>query len=178
MSLILCPECQRKISDRATNCPGCGFPLHSSEDPPTVISAPSLETTCAETVTIPAGFTVPEKIRNPLRSLVNVVLFFAIIAVIRSGGAEGSFALIALPSCVAFFLARIDSRRNRRAWEPVTRYRTEIMEEFGDQIKTPNQLQLAMCLQSLAKEPNWDSTLRRKNVVEQLTILFPKLRKD
>ena len=27
MALIRCPECQREISDRAHDCPVCGFPL-------------------------------------------------------------------------------------------------------------------------------------------------------
>lgn len=27
MALIKCPECGREISDRAANCPGCGFPI-------------------------------------------------------------------------------------------------------------------------------------------------------
>lgn len=27
MSLIKCPECGREISDKAVNCPGCGYPL-------------------------------------------------------------------------------------------------------------------------------------------------------
>jgi hypothetical protein len=27
MTLISCPECQRKISDQAQSCPQCGYPL-------------------------------------------------------------------------------------------------------------------------------------------------------
>lgn len=27
MALIHCPECGREVSDRASSCPGCGFPL-------------------------------------------------------------------------------------------------------------------------------------------------------
>lgn len=27
MALIRCPECNREISDKATACPGCGYPL-------------------------------------------------------------------------------------------------------------------------------------------------------
>ncbi len=27
MSLIMCPECGRQVSDQATNCPGCGCPI-------------------------------------------------------------------------------------------------------------------------------------------------------
>jgi predicted nucleic acid-binding Zn ribbon protein len=27
MSLIHCPECQKKISDKAASCPDCGYPV-------------------------------------------------------------------------------------------------------------------------------------------------------
>ena len=27
MAIVKCPECGREVSDRATSCPGCGFPL-------------------------------------------------------------------------------------------------------------------------------------------------------
>ena len=27
MALIECPECGKKISDKATTCPNCGFPI-------------------------------------------------------------------------------------------------------------------------------------------------------
>lgn len=30
MALIRCPECNREISDKATACPGCGYPLNST----------------------------------------------------------------------------------------------------------------------------------------------------
>ena len=31
MTLAKCPECSREVSDRAVNCPGCGYPLRPSE---------------------------------------------------------------------------------------------------------------------------------------------------
>ena len=31
MALINCPECKKEVSDKAANCPSCGFPLHKSE---------------------------------------------------------------------------------------------------------------------------------------------------
>jgi hypothetical protein len=34
MSLISCPECNSEISDQASNCPHCGFPLHGVDDEP------------------------------------------------------------------------------------------------------------------------------------------------
>jgi len=30
MSLVKCPECQSEVSDRASSCPKCGFPLKES----------------------------------------------------------------------------------------------------------------------------------------------------
>ena len=27
MSLILCPECNHRLSDKAISCPGCGYPM-------------------------------------------------------------------------------------------------------------------------------------------------------
>jgi len=27
MALVICPECNKKISQYTENCPGCGFPL-------------------------------------------------------------------------------------------------------------------------------------------------------
>lgn len=32
MALIFCPECNKKISDRAINCPNCGLPLSPIND--------------------------------------------------------------------------------------------------------------------------------------------------
>ena len=31
MSLIICPECKKQISDKARTCPNCGLPLSSDE---------------------------------------------------------------------------------------------------------------------------------------------------
>ena len=31
MTLILCPECKREISDQANTCPHCGFPIEKLE---------------------------------------------------------------------------------------------------------------------------------------------------
>ena len=31
MALIRCPECQNNVSDKATSCPHCGFPLSKAE---------------------------------------------------------------------------------------------------------------------------------------------------
>jgi hypothetical protein len=32
MALIKCPECQNEVSDKATSCPHCGFPIHNVEE--------------------------------------------------------------------------------------------------------------------------------------------------
>ena len=34
MALILCPECNREISDRAPNCPHCGCPIAAPNQAP------------------------------------------------------------------------------------------------------------------------------------------------
>lgn len=31
MALIKCPECEKEISDQATNCPNCGYPIKKEE---------------------------------------------------------------------------------------------------------------------------------------------------
>ncbi|MDE5803214.1 MAG: zinc-ribbon domain-containing protein [Lachnospiraceae bacterium] len=28
MALIKCPECGKEISDKASSCPGCGYPIN------------------------------------------------------------------------------------------------------------------------------------------------------
>lgn len=33
MALINCPECNKEVSDKAVNCPTCGYPLHKSDSP-------------------------------------------------------------------------------------------------------------------------------------------------
>lgn len=38
MALIKCPECSKKVSDRATNCPDCGCPLNAKQN-----NSPDLE---------------------------------------------------------------------------------------------------------------------------------------
>ncbi len=32
MALISCPECKHQVSDRATSCPNCGYPISSNRD--------------------------------------------------------------------------------------------------------------------------------------------------
>ena len=32
--LILCPECEMQVSDKAVSCPHCGYPLRSKQSPP------------------------------------------------------------------------------------------------------------------------------------------------
>ena len=38
MAIIVCPECKREISDKATSCPGCGYPLQQTTENPATIS--------------------------------------------------------------------------------------------------------------------------------------------
>ena len=32
MALIKCPECGKQISNKATSCPDCGFPMNTTKD--------------------------------------------------------------------------------------------------------------------------------------------------
>lgn len=41
MALINCPDCQKEISDKAINCPNCGYPLHQTETQLQEISVPT-----------------------------------------------------------------------------------------------------------------------------------------
>lgn len=42
MALIKCPECEKEVSDKASNCPNCAFPLQESKSDGTVrIKTPS-----------------------------------------------------------------------------------------------------------------------------------------
>jgi TM2 domain-containing membrane protein YozV len=37
MALMVCPECQKEVSDKAAACPACGYPIHGigeTESPP------------------------------------------------------------------------------------------------------------------------------------------------
>ena len=38
MSLVKCPECEKKISDKAVKCPGCGYPLNVKQDERNILS--------------------------------------------------------------------------------------------------------------------------------------------
>jgi endogenous inhibitor of DNA gyrase (YacG/DUF329 family) len=40
MALIQCPECGKTVSDRAGNCPSCGFPLNTQTPPPAPNAGP------------------------------------------------------------------------------------------------------------------------------------------
>jgi len=46
MALINCPECKKEVSDKAANCPSCGFPLHPQETQ--VQTTTTQELTCPE----------------------------------------------------------------------------------------------------------------------------------
>ncbi len=52
MALINCPECKKEVSDKAANCPSCGFPLHQPD---------TQEITCP---TFPADLLIGEQITN------------------------------------------------------------------------------------------------------------------
>ena len=48
MSLILCPECGTKISDRATKCPHCGFQSAVDDHDPSVVDVGKLCKICVD----------------------------------------------------------------------------------------------------------------------------------
>lgn len=50
MALIKCPECGKEISDKATTCINCGFPLSELENTTVVEETPSIENTPSKEV--------------------------------------------------------------------------------------------------------------------------------
>lgn len=50
MALIICPECKKEISDQASVCPNCGFPLSKPElTVPIPVDKPSPATSIPKT---------------------------------------------------------------------------------------------------------------------------------
>lgn len=45
MALIICPECQQQVSDQATTCPKCGYPLSTANNPSVSQTTESVSTT-------------------------------------------------------------------------------------------------------------------------------------
>jgi len=59
MALINCPECKKEVSDKAANCPNCGFPLHQPDTQ--VQTTTSQEITCP---TFPTDLSIGGQIMN------------------------------------------------------------------------------------------------------------------
>lgn len=77
MALIICPECQQQVSDQATTCPKCGFPL-------SIVGNPS-DTQTTEFAP-PANRTVPAKRttnRKPL--IIAIIAAVCIVALVLIG---------------------------------------------------------------------------------------------
>ncbi len=86
MALITCPECQQQISDQATACPNCGYPLQkataSASDPP---SPPPFVNSASNGANVsvsdaPIGVKRPKPLAIGIASIVFIVLI-AVIAV-------------------------------------------------------------------------------------------------
>lgn len=45
MALIMCGECDRKVSEKALSCPGCGLPMHDSEVGPDGVNLQTVQET-------------------------------------------------------------------------------------------------------------------------------------
>lgn len=73
MALITCPECTREISDRASSCPHCGYPLQEQLSGNSDVSEP-----------------VPKKQRKPKKKLIILLSILACLIM----GAAGWFAYI------------------------------------------------------------------------------------
>lgn len=63
--LIICPECQKNVSDQAASCPNCGYPINSAKKPRN-----------RKKKRLPNGFGqisyINQNIRNPYRAMVTV----------------------------------------------------------------------------------------------------------
>ena len=66
MALIICPECRKEISDRASACPNCGCPISSNAEPNNA------------TTTALRSATVPAKKSRKLIAIIAIVLVVAI----------------------------------------------------------------------------------------------------
>ncbi len=72
MALIKCPECGHEVSDKASSCPNCGYPIRSAENPvlpdepekPELSKEPSAET-AAENVIEPILHETPAPAKLP-----------------------------------------------------------------------------------------------------------------
>ena len=70
MALIKCPECGHEVSDKASSCPNCGYPLRSAENPvlPDEPEKPELaKEPSAETATESVAESIPHEAPAPAK---------------------------------------------------------------------------------------------------------------
>ena len=116
MALITCPECKQQVSELAVSCPTCGIPITEAStqiSPPRIPPPPSqaCEPPVEEHLHPPHQL---ENVRNPLRSLINILLVGVILGWIKSGGEHSGLGwTIVGMLTVGGILAMIDFARNR-----------------------------------------------------------------
>lgn len=77
MALIICPECQREISDKARTCPHCGCPI----DHTTLSELPIILDQTLDTHSTPRTLKTVKKKSHPKRFILLIVSLIAIIIV-------------------------------------------------------------------------------------------------
>lgn len=75
--LIMCPECQKQISDKANICPGCGFPINESQSSTIPDQKIAKKRSKTRKMRLPNGFgRITEiknrNLRNPYRVMITV----------------------------------------------------------------------------------------------------------
>lgn len=92
MALITCPECKQQISDQATSCPNCGYPLNASSN--SYNNAPQKEDVQPAAPTTPTAVaTKPRKKQTAvIIGIVCVALVIAIILIANQVGRKNSAA--------------------------------------------------------------------------------------
>ena len=62
--LITCPECERKISDKALICPGCGFPVNEIQYTTSQVTKIAKKRSGKKKMRLPNGFGRITEIKN------------------------------------------------------------------------------------------------------------------
>lgn len=104
MALISCPECGQQISDQATQCIHCGYPLHKTEQP---APAPKEEQTNTLFSAVLVGFNPAAKIK--------IIKFIRLF--MGYGLAEAKEFVENTPSIIAQGLTRGDAESLKRRCE-------------------------------------------------------------
>lgn len=87
MALITCPECEHQVSDAATSCPSCGFPMHSSP----AIPPNEEEIIVSDPAVVKKGNSLPKN-KLLIRALVAAIILIVIISKARFVNFEKVFS--------------------------------------------------------------------------------------